>query len=387
MWWLVLHAAAAGLLAALLIQTLLNLVRLPRLGRARRPAVLPRAAVLIPARDEAERIGACVRAWARQDYPDYEVVVYDGDSSDGTAALAAGAAAAAGHVRILLGRGLPPGWRGKPHALSRLRAAVQADLLVFADADVVPARETLARLAGALGAFGADALSALPTHAAPAAVRVLAAIQHWAVLALVPLWLPRARRRPCFAVLNGQCLAIRAHAYDAVGGFGAVRASLAEDTALGRRLVAQGHRVALADGAELLTCEPYRRLGGLWAATVRYLPSVMFESGALLLAGAVALIALHLGPLALLALGFVRGTSGELLWTWLPLLELALALGARAVADRRGGYPWWVTLAHPLALAALAAACVDAAVRRRRDRPVEWRGRRYRTRRADDRAA
>ena len=46
MWWLVLHAAAAGLLAALLIQTLLNLVRLPRLGRARRPAVLPRAAVL-----------------------------------------------------------------------------------------------------------------------------------------------------------------------------------------------------------------------------------------------------------------------------------------------------------------------------------------------------
>src|SRR3990172_698033 len=91
MWWLVLHAAAAGLLAALVPPPLPQPPRtpgpLPRLGRARRPAVLPRAAVLIPARDEAERIGACVRAWARQDYPDYEGVVYDGDSSDGTAPL------------------------------------------------------------------------------------------------------------------------------------------------------------------------------------------------------------------------------------------------------------------------------------------------------------
>lgn len=378
----VFHAVLAGLLAALLVQTLLNHLRLPRLGRLPAPSVPPRAAVLIPARNEAEHIAACVRAWARQDYPDYEVVVYDDDSSDGTAAVAADAVAGAPHVRILRGEGLPPGWRGKTHACDRLREAVRADLLVFADADLVPERRTLARVAGALEALEVDALSALPTHVTPsAAVRLLAAIQHWAVLALVPLWLRRARRRPCFAVLNGQCLAIRAQAYDAVGGFGAVRASLAEDTALGRRLVARGHRVAVVDGAGLLTCEPYQQFGALWKASVRYLPPVMFGSAALLLAGALTLTTLHLGPVVLLVVGLALGAGGDILWTWLPLAEIALALAARAIADRRGGYPWAVTAAHPLAVTALAVACADAAVRHRWGRTVEWRGRRYRVRR------
>ena len=51
------HALIIGTLAALLVQTVLNLRALPRLGRRPSPAPPARVAVLIPARDEAERIG------------------------------------------------------------------------------------------------------------------------------------------------------------------------------------------------------------------------------------------------------------------------------------------------------------------------------------------
>src|SRR5687767_3803849 len=64
------HALIVAMLAAVALQTLLNHRTLRRLARRRAPAPAPRVAVLIPARDEARRIGAAVRGWAAQDYPD-----------------------------------------------------------------------------------------------------------------------------------------------------------------------------------------------------------------------------------------------------------------------------------------------------------------------------
>lgn len=372
------HAIVLGLLALVLVHTVLNHRVLPRLARARLPTAFPPIAVLIPARDEAQRIASSVRRWARQTYPDYEVVVFDDDSLDDTAARATAAAAGARHVRVIRGRELPLGWRGKPHACHRLRDAVQAEVLVFADADVLAAPETLARTAGALATLGVDALSALPAHESPSlAVRALVALQNWASLAIVPSWLPAARRSSLFVALNGQFLAIRASAYDASGGFAAVRSALAEDAALGRRLVASGHTVGLLDGAGLLICRPYARVHQAWSANVRNLGSVFFGSTPLLLVVAAALAALYLVPLLVLGFAVARGASGALLTASLAIAEIVLGVLSRAISDRRAGYPHWLALLHPLAIGALVAMCLEAAARAQGKRSVEWRGRRY----------
>src|SRR5215813_4222163 len=164
------HALVMTALTVIVIQTLLNRARMPRLEDMPVPARPPRAAVLIPARNEEATIGDCVRRWAAQAYPDYEIVVFDDDSSDATAARAG--AAAGSRVRVIRGGPLPPGWRGKTHACHRLREETRADLLVFADADVRPAPDTLLRVAGGLARV--DALSALPSHTSPSlAVRAL----------------------------------------------------------------------------------------------------------------------------------------------------------------------------------------------------------------------
>jgi chlorobactene glucosyltransferase len=176
------HTVAGGALLALAIQTLLNVRHLPRLERMPPPSRFPRVAVLLPARNEAARIGKAVRAWMQQSYPDAGILVYDDASADGTGVLAA--AAGGDRVRVLRGGPLPAGWRGKTHASHQLREHADAEILLFADADVTPAASTLAATVSALQSLNADALSALPRHeSAHLGIRALVALQNWAPLA------------------------------------------------------------------------------------------------------------------------------------------------------------------------------------------------------------
>ncbi len=371
------HLITGPGLAALALHTLLNHLTLPRLHRMRAPARFPRMSVLIPARNEADRIGASVRSWTAQDYPEYEVIVYDDDSSDDTAARSRAAAGGAWQVRVVRGGALPAGWRGKPWACHRLRAHARGDVLIFADADVVARPDALQRTAGALAALGVDALSAVPAHeSAHPAVRALVALQNWAALVFVPSWLAVSRSPSWLAAMTGQFIAIRAAVYDASGGFRAARRSLAEDAVLARRLAAAGYHVRLVDGARVLGCRPYATVGAAWRANARNLLPLFFDSPALLLGALGALATISVGPLVVLALGAAVGGDGWA-WRWLPLAELALGLALRALADRRAGYPWWLVALHPAAVAGLLAMGVDSLIRFRIRRVVEWRDRRY----------
>ncbi len=370
------YGTALGVLLALLGQVVLNRRAIPRLGAMPSPAAPPpRVAVLVPARDEAAGTAASVRAWARQRYAPYEVVVLDDDSRDATAEVAERAAAGFGHVRVVRGRGLEPGWRGKPWACHRLRRHVSAEVLVFADADVRPGPDALARLVAALDALPADLVSVLPAAVqAPRAVQALAALQHWAAFALVPAWAGALRRSPTCSAANGQLLAVRAAVYDAVGGFAAVRGTLAEDAALGRRVAQEGGRVRLVDGGGLVQCAPHRDVAALWRANVRNLHAVLFGSTGLALLAAGGLLALFVAPPVALALALASGHARAAV---LPLAAVTVAVATRAIVDRRAGYPWGLCLSHPAAAGLLAAMIAESALRARLGRDVEWRGRRY----------
>ncbi|HET9491648.1 MAG TPA: glycosyltransferase [Methylomirabilota bacterium] len=371
------HLVAGAGLAALSLHTLLNHLTLRRLDRMRSSAPPPRMSVLIPARNEAARIRASVTGWVGQDYPTFEVIVYDDDSADDTAARALAAAAGRSRLRVVRGGPLPPGWAGKPWACHRLRAEAVGEVLVFADADIVPAPDVLGRTADALALLGADALSAVPAHESPhVGVRLLAGLQNWGALVFVPSWLDTGQGRVRCAALNGQFLAIRSTVYDASGGFSVARDSLAEDVHLGRHLAAGGYRVRLLDGARLLRCRPYATVRDLWGANARNLLAVFFDSPAVLLLALAALAALFVGPPVILGLGAALGRTGAL-WRWMPLAEIAAAVLLRLASDLRAGYPPWLALGQPLAILALIAMSLDSLLRLRVWRVVEWRGRRY----------
>jgi chlorobactene glucosyltransferase len=388
------NLAVVGGLAALAAQVWLNRRVLQRLGAylgepkagapdasaapgsaSAAPRPLPAISVLIPARDEAAKIAACVRSWAAQEYPDFEILVYDDDSTDATAAIAASAGGE--RVRILRGGSLPPGWHGKPWACHRLRAEARGALLVFADADVTAAPRVLRATEAALTAQGADLLSALPRHTARRPLlRALAGLQSWTALAFVPLWLARLARRPTFAALNGQFLAMPAEVYDAFGGFAAVRGSVAEDVDLGRLLAARHIRALLVDASALLRCVPYGTLAAAWKCNTRNLVPIFFGSASLLLGATAALMVLYLAPVGMLAAGMVLALPAPQ-FLWLPLAEIALALLGRWLVDSRFGTAGLSTLLHAAAVAGLCAMSAGSVLQHRVRGAVDWRGRRY----------
>ena len=128
--------ATVALLAILAI-TVLNILTFPRLGTAPPPRHPTSVSVLVPARDEAAVIGQTIQHLRNQDYPNYEVIVLDDRSTDGTAEIVRSVANGDLRFSILSGRTLPDGWLGKNWACHQLSRAATGEILIFTDADVI----------------------------------------------------------------------------------------------------------------------------------------------------------------------------------------------------------------------------------------------------------
>jgi glycosyltransferase involved in cell wall biosynthesis len=154
-------------------------------------------AVVIPARNEAERIGATVVAAGGIAGVEVVVVVDDG-STDQTADLARAAGA-----RVLRN----PRRRGKGAALTCGVAQAEAPLLLFLDADLADSASAAASLVGPVRAGDAEmSIATLPPQA-------VAGGGHGFVVALAAGGIRRATGRVLVQPLSGQrCLSRRAFA-------------------------------------------------------------------------------------------------------------------------------------------------------------------------------
>ena len=130
---------AAGLLIFVfnLVLNLRSLKRPLTNGTIDEPA--PLISVLIPARDEEANIGNCLECLKKQDYPNFEILVLDDDSSDNTAHIVQQMAAADSRIRLLRGEPRDEGWAGKPFACHQLAKVAGGSWLLFIDADTTHA--------------------------------------------------------------------------------------------------------------------------------------------------------------------------------------------------------------------------------------------------------
>lgn len=232
----------------------------------RRPAEAPGAvehpvSVLIPARNEAARIGACITGLlAQQSVPELEILVLDDCSTDDTAARARAAAGGDPRVRVLAGAELPDGWLGKPHACTQLAAAANphSDVLVFVDADVALEPTAIAATLETLHKSGFDFISPMPRLVCESvAERLVQPLLPWSILTTLPLRLAEYSTHPSLAVISGPLCAVRRRAYDAAGGHAAVRAEVVEDIALAHQLRRTGGVGGVVDGGAIASCRMY----------------------------------------------------------------------------------------------------------------------------------
>ena len=311
--------------------------------------------VVIPARNEARRIGACLAAVRGAG----EVIVVDDESTDSTAAVAESFGA-----RVVPGEPLPPGWVGKPWALQQGLLAASGDVVVTLDADTRPGEGLTGALAGVLEG-DADFVSAGPRFVCDSAAERLL---HPAFLCTLSYRFGPVGGEPTSAVgdaqANGQCTAYRRAAFLEGGGYERVRGNMTEDYALARALAHEGRRVAFEDGADLLEVKMHDSAAELWREWGRSLAMADVLSPARRAAHCAVVSMCMAAPLLRVA----SRRASPLDWALLAV-RLALLPAFARFYRRRGAAFWLSPLADPLAAARITVSSVRQTRR--------WRGRVY----------
>jgi glycosyltransferase involved in cell wall biosynthesis len=374
-WWLL-----AAPPVAVLANVLFNLRVWPR-GRPE-GRIRGRVSVLIPARDEEKNIERCVRAVLAGTQPPDEVIVYDDGSTDGTADILARLAAEDARVRVLGGEPLPTRWVGKPHACHHLARAATGELLLFLDADTVASPECLARLGSIFQEYQAELVTAgVRQVTGTFAERLVIPLLHLSYLAWLPLPLIWRSRDARFLIANGQLLAVRREAYEAAGGWEAVRSAVVDDMAFCRRVKESGGRVVFADGSRMAAARMYEGASELWQGFSKNL----YEGIGGRPAALAGVMGLHLWvfvtPYVVLPIAWFAAPA------LLPAAAMGVAanLALRAALALRLRHPPEGVLLHPLGILALLGIAANS-FRWSRRGAIRWRGRSYAARAAREAA-
>jgi chlorobactene glucosyltransferase len=219
----------------------------------------PPVSILIPARNEATTIAGTVQALLAQEHANFELLILDDGSDDGTSEIVRRAAGDDPRLRVIVGKPLPRGWLGKTWACHQLALAATHDMLIFTDADVRWLPGALTELLDEMHRSRTDMLAVWPTQETVTwGERLVVPLIGLVIMGYLPVLLVNRTRFPAFAAANGQCLAFRRAAYFAIGGHAAVRSEIVEDMALARRIKQKGLRLWMADANGLIQCRMYR---------------------------------------------------------------------------------------------------------------------------------
>jgi len=238
-------------------QKRMYLVRRPRDSV---PSPCPRATILIPAKDEQERIGDCLRSALNQDYTNFQVIAIDDRSTDGTGSRMDELAKQNPKLSVIhiADGGLPAGWTGKCHALHVGAKQAGGEWLLFVDSDVILEPDALSSTLGVAIKKDFGLVSLLPRMESRTLWEgALVPLAGAAVAALFTAALNNNNQLPNTAFANGQFMLMKRSAYDAVGGHEAVRDQYCEDMVLARLFKRNGHRPRVSWGTDLCSVRMY----------------------------------------------------------------------------------------------------------------------------------
>lgn len=341
----------AALLVLFMINLILNLrsLRTPA-KNAQVPDPPPLISVLVPARDEEKNIRTCLESLQKQDYPNYEILVLDDNSSDKTAAIVNKLGAKDSRIQLHFGEPLPDEWGGKSYACYQLAQKARGDWLLFVDADTIHAPHMLRSTLALAMELNASLLSGFPRQLANSlGAKAVVPVFYFILLGWAPLWLLHKTRKPKPSVAIGQFFLFNKDEYWRIGGHKAVQSKIVEDIWMGIEVARHGGRHIAVDLSPVVACNMYEDLGAAWHGLGRSIQSIAAMSSLGLAALIVLASCTYVEPFYWLFNGFSIG-SEPLLWRGIVVLQIIVMLLMRWLVDNRFRLPAVSLVFHPFAM-------------------------------------
>jgi len=365
-------AGSSALCLYFLLLSLANMATFRRLNIPARKLNSPKVSILVPARDEELNLRPCLDSLLQQDYSNFEILVLDDNSSDRTLEIIREYEAKHPRVRGYSGARLPPGWLGKHFACQQLSEHADGEYLLFTDADTVHRPNCVSWALTNLLHHQADFLSAVPRQLIGSFGEAVVVPAVYMVTSLfMPIWLIPRRNNPLFSFAIGQFVIGRASAFQAVGGYAAIRDSLVDDISMARRMKSAGFKTLFLNGEDYVDCRMYRSYRSAFSGIVKNLFAALDKS-LLRLTGAFALI---IGAVLLPLFNLVfraAGGADELLLSAVPV-ALFLLTWSVSLVDRK--IPAYVPFLYPLQFLSLLSIAVVSASKTRFGQGALWKGR------------
>jgi hypothetical protein len=346
-------------------QAITGLSNMPVVEQSNVPQSL---SVILTACDEAHTIEPALRSLRAQSHPSFEIIAVNDRSTDGTGEILDRIAAADERVRVLHIEDLPGGWLGKVHAMDQGAKIATSEWLLFSDADVIFAPDTLADAVRYAEEQQLDHLSLLPEMITRSALLEAATIAFAQILFHI-IGVGTAKPHPLGV---GAFNLVRRSTLERSAGIEWIKMEIADDTGLALLISNAGGKTQFHLAPDRLTLEWYPSVFALIKGLEKNafmmagngqtfrMVAIFGLVGTLLLAP---VLGLFLGPNILAqCAGGAAILSNILATAWMRL--------------RIGVAPWGAVLA-PLGTLIVAISAIWSTIRCVQRGGVNWRGTHY----------
>ena len=342
----------------------------------------PSICAVVPARNEAEAISFCVTSLLNCDYKGkFSVVLVDDNSSDRTTAIAEETAASlnkSDRLKILAGKPLEPGWKGKLWAMHQgiefATEEIKPDYWLFTDADIQHDPSNLTQLVTKAKTEDLDLVSLMV---------LLRCQSAWEKL-LIPAFVFFFQKLYPFAWVNnpqksiaaaaGGCVLISNEALVKIGGIEAIKDALIDDCTLAKAVKASGKNIWLGLTETTLSLRGYDNLKTIWDTIARTAYNQLNYSPLLLVGTVVGMALVYLvAPVGILW-GVI--TNNWLVFAICSLIWL-LMIWAYLPTIKLYKISWTWTLLLPAIAFLYTLMTIDSAVKYYRGQGGAWKGRTY----------
>jgi chlorobactene glucosyltransferase len=341
----------------------------------------PFVSVIVPGRNEERDVKACLESLATQDYPNYELIFVDDESTDRTLVIAQTTLEKYSFARAIAGSPRPTGkWIGKSWALVQGVEAAKGDWLLFIDSDVVHHPQAIRKAMAMAIQMHVDALSIMPA---------IECVSFWEKI-IMPLFallstlvepMDRANHPDKHGSrLSGAFILIKRKIYEEAGGHRAISDQILEDMALAQNLKKQERNIWLTYTTDLARTRMYDSFRDLWLGLNRLSFPMMKYSLLFLAASWVALVIGALAPWLAIGLGLVLLSTHPILGSLLLLAGFSICMSIPVMLTKlfrvlkvSRAYAWLL----PMAALVYCLAGTSSAFRHYTGRGLGWKQRTY----------